>query len=89
MDEFLDGIKRKLSEEGTVYFGIKVIPNASKTEFVELMGDDKTVKIRAKAVPEKGKANKAVEKFLRSYFKGDCEIVGGRQSREKLVRISI
>lgn len=41
---------------------VKVIPNAAKTEIVGWLGE--ALKIRLQAVPENGKANKELKKFL-------------------------
>lgn len=68
---------------------IKVIPRAKKTEFVGRMGDE-TLKIRLKAVPEKGRANEELISFLAESLhlsKEDIEIASGFTDARKLVRI--
>ena len=87
MNEFLDGLKESLGREGVVYLRLKVIPNAQRTELMELMADGETVKMRVAAVPEKGKANKEIEKFLGKFFGAQCQVMGGRTSSQKLVKI--
>ena len=59
---------------------IKVIPNAKKTEL-------KDHKLYLKAVPEKGKANQAIIKFFKKEFNQKVEIVKGKRSREKILKI--
>ena len=49
------------------YLRIKVIPNSNTNEIKEIMTDDsgeETIKIKIKAIPEKGKANTELIKFL-------------------------
>ena len=68
---------------------VKVIPRASKTEIAEQTKN--FLKIRLKAVPEKGKANQELINFLAKHFKvakSQIEIVKGLTSKNKLVRIS-
>ena len=50
-----------------VTLGIKVVPNASRTEIAGWLGED--LKIRLQAPPEDGKANKALLKFLSRQLK--------------------
>ncbi|MBP9770654.1 DUF167 domain-containing protein [Candidatus Gracilibacteria bacterium] len=58
----------------------------------EIMTDDsgeKTIKIRIKAVPEKGKANEELIKFLSkelSIPKDQITIISGKSTQLKLVR---
>ena len=66
---FTKYINKKIQEcngnnESSFYLRIKVLPKSSKDKVVDIM-DDETIKIRIKAVPEKGKANKELTKFLR------------------------
>lgn len=68
---------------------IKVIPRAKKTEFVGRMADD-TLKIRLKALPEKGRANEELISFLAAELhlaKDELEMVSGFTDARKLVRI--
>lgn len=72
-----------------MHLPIKVIPRAKKTEFVGRMADS-TLKIRLKAVPEKGRANEELISFLAGELhvtKEDIEIVSGFTDARKLVRI--
>ena len=68
---------------------IKVIPKSSKTEIVKKQ--DTLVKIKLKAIPEKGKANTELIKFLSKYFKtpkSNIQIIKGKTNRNKVVEIS-
>lgn len=72
-----------------MHLPIKVIPRAKKTEFVGRMANN-TLKIRLKAVPEKGRANEELISFLAGELhltKEDIEIVSGFTDARKLVRI--
>ena len=67
---------------------IKVIPKAHRSEIVGWEGD--VLKIRLKAVPEKGEANDELIAFLADHFKmskSQVVIVRGHQSRLKHVKI--
>ncbi len=71
------------------YLRIKVIPKSAKTETVEIL-DDGTIKIRVKAVPEHGKANTELTKFLGKELGISTErisIIAGKTDRIKLVKI--
>lgn len=73
---------------------IKAQPNARKTEFGEILNlpDGKIVlKIRINAVPDKGKANKAIIKYLAKSWKlpkKSIKIISGETSRLKTIKIS-
>ena len=67
-------------------FTIKVIPRAKKTEFVGML-DDGSYKIRLRAVPEDGKANEELVKFLEKETGKKWEIVGGWTNTRKRARI--
>ncbi|MBI5754548.1 DUF167 domain-containing protein [Candidatus Peregrinibacteria bacterium] len=75
------------------YLRIKVIPKSPKNEITEIMTDDsgeKTIKIRIKAVPKKGRANAELIKFLSKKFnvdKNKISIISGAGSQLKLIRI--
>ncbi|MDK2372810.1 MAG: DUF167 domain-containing protein [Candidatus Korarchaeota archaeon] len=66
---------------------VRVIPRAKREE-VTLEGDFLVVKVREP--PERGRANKKVVELLAKHFgvpKSHVEIVKGRRSREKLVKV--
>lgn len=52
-----------LNPDGKTHLRIKVTTKQPKTEYVGAL-DDGTIKIRLKAVPEKGKANEELIRFL-------------------------
>lgn len=64
---------------------IKVIPRAKKTESIGYM-DDGTLKIRIKAVPEGGKANAELCRFLAEIEWGGWEVIGGKTGTRKVVK---
>ena len=62
------------------------MPGASRTEIAGARGD--RLKIRVAAPPEKGKANRALVRFLSDWLGvREIEIVAGASSAEKTVRI--
>lgn len=72
-----------------MYIQVKVIPRSRSTEFVERMDDD-TLKIRLKAVPEKGKANDELIRFLARTLgvqKSEVVLVSGHSDTRKLLKI--
>lgn len=66
---------------------IIVKTNCPKNEVVSL--NNGIYKINIKAKPEKGKANKEIEKFLSKYFKRKVRIISGFKSRKKLLDFEI
>lgn len=73
-----------------MYLRVKVQPKSCKSAVVGKM-DDGTLKVRVKAVPEKGKANKEVIEILAKEYgvsKSDVEIVGGATDQIKLIKIN-
>ncbi len=68
---------------------VKVIPSSSKDCIVGWLED--TLKIKVKAPPEKGKANKAVIKLLEKQLalaKGSISISSGNTSEKKVIEIN-
>lgn len=66
---------------------VKVIPRAKKTEFVGIL-DDGSYKIRLRAIPEDGKANDELLRFLEKETGKKWEIISGwTNSRKKLKNI--
>ena len=69
---------------------LKISPRAKKTEFAGTMADG-TVKVRVAAVPEDGKANQELRRFLARHYGvtlAQVEIVAGAASTRKQVRVS-
>ncbi len=78
----------KAIEKFEVTLTIKVIPNASRTEVVDWLGE--SLKVRVQAAPENGKANQALIRFLSS--KLHCQrkqivLESGQFSPQKRIRI--
>ena len=72
-----------------MHLKIKVIPRSKRTEFVETMADG-TLKIRLKAVPEKGKANEELLRFLSEALNlpsTKIELISGFTDARKLIKI--
>jgi hypothetical protein len=68
---------------------IKVIPSSSKDCIAGWLED--TLKVKVKAPPEKGKANKAIIKLLEKSLdlaKGSIIITGGTTSSRKIIEIN-
>ena len=73
---------------GGIILSVKVIPGSSRDEIAGAVGDD--LKIKIASAPEKGKANKALVKFLSGSLKiprSDISITKGRTSARKLLKI--
>lgn len=69
---------------------VKVIPRSARSEIVGELADG-TLKIKIAAVPEKGKANEELCRFLAGHYqvpKSAVTIVSGHGAALKLVRIA-
>lgn len=77
----------KVTDEG-IYLLVKIIPKASKSEIVGWEND--RLKIRLKAIPEKGQANKELIQYLSKVLflsKSQIIIVQGDTTRLKKILI--
>lgn len=75
-------------QAGGVRIQVKVVTRASKTEVAGWAGD--RLKVRIAAVPEKGKANDALERCVADLLgigPSRVRVVGGRTSTVKLLEI--
>ena len=79
--------------EGRIRFEVRLTPNAGRNE-VSGVGEDADgkphLKVRVTAIPEKGKANKALIALLSKSLrvpKGAISIVSGETNRVKTVEI--
>jgi len=83
----------RLQQEGVLYLNIKVIPKAQKTEVVEVLEGpegEKIVKVKVAAVPEKGKANVELCRYMAEEFgvsKSSVSVVRGNASQRKVLKI--
>jgi len=69
-----------------IFLFIKAQPNASKNQFGEIL--DGNIKLKVKAPPVEGAANKEIIKFLSKYFKlpkSDIEIKGERSKIKTII----
>lgn len=68
---------------------VKVVPKSSRTEWAEPLADG-SHKVRVAAVPEKGKANQELCRFLAAEFAvpvSHVNVISGDTSTRKRVRI--
>ncbi len=73
-----------------MYLRVKVQPKSKENGVYDSM-DDGTLKVRVKAAPEKGKANKELIKILAKKYKvrkSEVQIVSGATDQIKLIKIS-
>ena len=78
-------------ENNRVSIRIKAQPNASKSEFCEIYGED-AIKIRIKAPAVEGAANKELVKFLSKSFKvpkSDIIFKTGQNSKVKIIEFPL
>jgi len=82
-------LKKFIEQNHPDYLRVKVLPKSAKNEVVDILDDD-TIKIRIKAVPEKGKANKELVSFLAKELdlpKEKVQIISGKSDQLKLIKI--
>jgi len=73
----------------SVKLSVKVVPGASRDEISGWLGDE--LKVRVSAPPEKGKANKAVERVLANALglsSKDVSVVAGKTNPGKTVELN-
>jgi len=79
-----------LANNKEIYFRVKVISGANKTEIKEIMAD-KTLKVSLAAQPEKGAANRELIDYLAKELgvrKYQVTITSGLTDKLKLVKIT-
>ena len=84
-----DEFRSRLRLNGTLTFTVRVRTQAEFSAFREVM-DDGAVKIDLAAMPEDGRANEELVRFLAQEFETPrslIEIVSGLTSRTKIVKI--
>ena len=81
--------KKELFQGGLVHLKVKVHTGANKTYLKDIMMDG-SLKIDVAAIPEKGRANVALLKYLQKEFKVDknkITIISGKNNKNKLIKI--
>ena len=76
-------------EEKPVFLSIHAVPGSKSSRIVGFK-DDGSLKIKVKAKPIKGKANKEIIKLLAEILnlkESDLEITSGSNARRKILRI--
>lgn len=87
----IEALRDRLKSDGEITFRVKARPQASVSRFRGPLGED-TFKVDIAAVPEDGKANGELVRFLAETFvvpKSSVVIVTGETGRVKIVRISM
>lgn len=82
-------LRSLLDQKGEVSFSVRVHPGAPRTKAKGAL-DDGTLKIDIAAVPEEGKANAELIRFLAEEFnvpRSHIEILKGHVARTKAVRV--
>jgi hypothetical protein len=85
----LKELRKKIEQEGSLSIKVRIHPGAKKSVFKEVMTDG-VIKIDICAVPEKGKANKALLRFFAKEFgfpEDSFKIISGQSGRNKLIKI--
>jgi uncharacterized protein (TIGR00251 family) len=75
--------------EEAIFLKIHLLPRASRDEICGLQGD--AIKVKVTAPPIEGKANMALQRFIAKKLhlaSSQVEIMAGKRSREKILRIS-
>ncbi len=84
-------LKAVLRRDGKLSLRVRVIPKSQRTEWAGVM-DDGALKVRLHAVPEKGKANEELVRFLAAELgvaRSHIDIVAGATSQNKHVRVTV
>jgi uncharacterized protein len=79
--------------EAGISFAVRVQPRASRTAVLGVFGEgeEAALKLALSAPPVEGQANEALIRFFADLFsipRSTIAIIGGAQSRNKLVRIA-
>ena len=85
MEEILD----KLANNKEIFLKVKLTPHAAVAGFIGWLADG-SVKIAVKSVPEQGRANQELIKFLAQSLKvqaTNIKIISGAGARLKLIKI--
>jgi hypothetical protein len=90
LQESLQKAKSKLQLQQSICLKIKVTAKSGKHEFSDLMADG-TIKIKLKAVRDKGKANAELIELLSDFFgvsRKNINILTGEKAAQKIIEIN-
>lgn len=90
LQKSLEQAKSKLQLQQSICLKIKVTAKSGKHEFSDLMADG-TIKIKLKAVRDKGKANAELIELLSDFFgvsRKNITILVGETSSQKIIEIN-
>lgn len=85
----LAALGEQLRRERRLVIAVKVIPKSSRNEVVGFL-DDGTLKIKVAAVPERGRANDELCRFLAEQFQvpqRSVSVIAGQTSHQKRIQI--
>lgn len=91
MEAFYQYVRSELAQTGLCHFLVKVIPGCPQSALTEVLSAEPEyyVKCRLAAIPEKGRANQALIKFLEQEFQATATITRGQTSQIKRLKLSI
>ena len=87
----LEALRARLKRERGLTLSIRAIPKSRATEWVGQLQDG-AWKIKVAAVPERGKANEELVRFLAREFgvtRQQVQLMGGASGRSKIFRIVV
>ena len=87
----IEPLRARLQADGKLSLAIRVIPKSQRTLWAGEMADG-AFKVKLAAVPEKGKANDELVRFLAAEFglrRAQVEIVAGETNPHKQVRLTL
>lgn len=86
--DYLEEIKKRMSEENPLYIKVRILSRTSTTEIYDKM-EDGTYKIKVAEIPVKGRTNAALLKFLKKELKAkEASIVSGGREKTKLIKLT-
>jgi len=70
-----------------IFLNLKVVTNSKEFKIVAFEPQTSTIKVKVKAKPQKGLANKELEQKLGKFFSGKAKIVFGKNSKNKKISV--
>ena len=70
-----------------IFLNLKVVTNSKEFKVTGFDPYTKTLKVKVKAKPQKGLANKEIEQKLSEFFSSDTKIVFGKKSSTKKIQV--